>query len=285
MAGVGLYLALAFGIAWAIWLLLLVKGWQPGGAELSWAITLGACAPALAGLAARMACEGKSFEDAGLGLNMARAWPYYLVALLFPMGCAVVALGLVQALGLATVDWTLATGLAALPAAEGQAALAQVGSPWVLWVISPLNAVLATPILLGEEFGWRGYLQQRILTGSPLGAAVVTGVIWSAWHLPVNLAGYNFPQHPVAGMAVFTLGCVLASIILGWLMRASGSVWVASLGHASMNAVGGSLVFLATARQDPVVHFLGLAGLVPLGVFAGWIVATGRLNASQGEGA
>jgi len=33
-------------------------------------------------------------------------------------------------------------------------------------------------------------------------------------------------------------------VILGWLLSRTGSVWAPSLGHASMNAVFGSLILL-----------------------------------------
>ncbi len=49
---------------------------------------------------------------------------------------------------------------------------------WLLPVQPMLNALLATPLLWGQEFGWRGDLQMRPYPGRPLLAAVGTGVIW-----------------------------------------------------------------------------------------------------------
>jgi len=43
---------------------------------------------------------------------------------------------------------------------------------------TPILALLFTPILFGEEFGWRGFLQVKLLVDHPLYAAIATGVIW-----------------------------------------------------------------------------------------------------------
>ena len=106
-------------------------------------------------------------------------------------------------------------------------------------------AVLATPVLWGEEFGWRGYLQIRLRADRPLLAAVATGLIWGACHYPlVIFAGYNFPDDRLAGLLVFLVSAVLLSIIFGRLMLRTGSVWAPSLAHAATNVLGSSLVVL-----------------------------------------
>lgn len=276
--GMAVYLGVAFGLAWAIWEVLGAQGWTPGAVMPSVAVMAGAFAPAVAAVCARLA-DGTGFGDARLGPRLKRGWKYYLLGLLLPLPSAVLILVLAQVLGLAQVDWSLASGLAALPGQAAEATRQQVGTPGMLWLIAPFNALIATPILFGEEFGWRGYMQQRLLPSKPLFAAVITGVVWSLWHLPLNLRGYNFPGDPMAGQAVFTVSCVLASIVFGWLQRAGGSVWIPSLAHSAVNVVGASLVLLGSGgMQTLAVSYLGLLGWVPLGLVAGWIVLTGRLQ-------
>ena len=55
-------------------------------------------------------------------------------------------------------------------------------SPLVVW-----PNILGGP--LEEEFGWRGYPLLRVAarTGNAV-AAILVGVVWSAWHLPLMLA-------------------------------------------------------------------------------------------------
>jgi len=131
--------------------------------------------------------------------------------------------------------------------------------PYVITLQLTLSAVLFIPILWGEEFGWRGYMQKRwfkgqplkaALEGQPLKAALATGLVWGVWHYPVNLQGYNFPNHPYAGLVVFPIATVFLSIILGWLYRRTGSIWAPSLGHASLNSIGGSLSVLLFAGTE-----------------------------------
>jgi membrane protease YdiL (CAAX protease family) len=242
----------------------------------------GAFAPAVAALAVRLLVTREGFADAGLGLRLGR-WRYYMVAWFFPLPCVYVVLVLASLLGLAEVDFSFRGGLSALAQSNPEGGFLEDWGALSLIANSLATAVPASLILFGEEFGWRGYLQRRLFSGSPIAAAVATGIIWSLWHLPLNLRGYNFPGHPVAGMLVFTVGCILLSIIYGWLRQATGSIWPVCLAHASTNAVGGSLVLLAVPGYSGVaVSFLGILGWIPLGALAGWIVMTGRLD-SAGE--
>lgn len=128
-----------------------------------------------------------------------------------------------------------------------------------------LVALIMTPVLFGEEFGWRGFLQQRLFPGAPALAALATGLIWGVWHYPLILRGYNYPDHPVLGAALFTVFTVLVSYIFGWFYRRSGSIWCASLAHAATNVVGAlSLLWLAGMGGPIVVSYGGALALLPL---------------------
>jgi CAAX protease family protein len=145
-----------------------------------------------------------------------------------------------------------------------------------------LNALIAIPVLWGEEFGWRGYLQQRLFSGRPVAAAVATGVIWAIWHYPVTLRGYNYPDHPVLGSLLFMPFTVMMSYIFGWIYARSGSIWASSLAHAATNSVGGlSLFWLvgANGAGPTVVSYAGLLALAPL-----MIVWDSVLDRPAGEG-
>ncbi len=93
---------------------------------------------------------------------------------------------------------------------------------------------------MGEEPGWRGYalpwLQKRL---SPVTAALVLGVIWAAWHIP--LFGLEFTG---ATIPAFLASIIPASVIMAWLFNRSGeSALAAALFHAMVNTVGGKYVF------------------------------------------
>ena len=92
---------------------------------------------------------------------------------------------------------------------------------------------------LGEELGWRGFLQPRM--GAWLGTtkgALVVGLIWAAWHYPVLLgADYNSGTPPAYALTCFTLTVVSMAVISGWLRTVSASIWPSVVLHAIHNTL------------------------------------------------
>jgi membrane protease YdiL (CAAX protease family) len=278
--GIVVYLALTFGIAWAGWEILLRLGVPANSPMFQLVLLPGAFVPAVAAIVVRKWITREGFADAGLRPNL-RHWRYYLIAWLLPLPVVATIVGLAMVLGVGSPDFTLQRAAESL----GQENVRTLGLPpgalWPLLAVQGLiGSLFASLILWGEEFGWRGYLQVRLLADRPLAAAVVTGLIWGVWHYPVNLRGYNFPDHPYLGLLIFPVGTVLLSIILGWLRLRTGSVWAPSLCHAAFNAMAGSFtVLLFTGGANWLyVNPLGLLGWVPLGALCAWIVLTGQLR-------
>jgi membrane protease YdiL (CAAX protease family) len=149
------------------------------------------------------------------------------------------------------------------------------------WLVPALlgMAILTTPVLWGEEFGWRGYLQPRLFPGKPVIAAIVTGVIWSMWHWPLILRGYDFGRdQAVIGCGALTVFAILMSFIFGWLVERTGSIWSSSLAHAATNGVGGSLAALwfASADNPALISYGGALAWPPLLVVCVLIFVFGR---------
>jgi len=283
--GVLAYLGIAFGGAWAAWgAAMALAPVSPRSPLFQLAMLPGAFAPAIGALVVRRYVTREGFADAGLRLDM-RRWRPYALGLLWPLIGVTTIAGLAAGLGLSEPDTTLRRALGALaPAAE------MPELPRWLWLALPAQllttAVIATPILWGEEFGWRGYLQRRLLAERPLAAAVATGLIWGVWHYPLILAGYQYPDDRLLGLLLFPVSTVLLSIILSYIQERAGSVWAVSLAHAATNAVGGSLTSLLFfgGPNWAWVSYLGILGWVPLGALCAWIVGTGRLVAGDAGG-
>src|SRR5207244_1986526 len=97
----------------------------------------------------------EGFADAALRVKL-WAWPYFLFAWPYPLFLVLGIVLLAWCLGFGSPSSSLTTALRPL-LPEG----AHVPDLPIVAVVPQLmlNAILFTPILWGEEFGWRGYLQ------------------------------------------------------------------------------------------------------------------------------
>ena len=214
-----------------------------------------------------------------IGLRLGR--PRWLAAsALLALPLVLLTLALAIAAPGTTFDPT-ADPLPGVPWPEGPAGVAAAfGLIFVLG--TTVNALFA----LGEEVGWRGYLLWEL---APLGywkASIGIGALWGLWHAPVIIEGYNFPSHPLAGVAVMTLATMAFSPLYVYLVIRARSVLAAALLHGVFNGSAGTvLVYTATASPaiaDFVTNPVGGAGIVVFALVAIVIavVATPRLDRS-----
>jgi uncharacterized protein len=150
-------------------------------------------------------------------LGLLRSPKYYLAALIVPAVFVTAVVLIVQALGLGEFRWSEAT--------------------WSVYLMLLLIALPITLFTFGEEYGWRGYLLPRLLPLGEIRASVFLGVIWGVWHLPLLLAGLNYPGVNVwLAIIIFTFVTVALSFTYTWFyVASSGSVLVAAVFHASTN--------------------------------------------------
>lgn len=123
-----------------------------------------------------------------------------------------------------------------------------------------INAVFA----LGEEIAWRGFLLNMFSGKKFCKVALCTGIIWGFWHAPLILNGHNYPQHPVAGVFLMVVFCVLMTPILMYFRQKSGSVIVPAIMHGTFNAVAGLPLIIITPANDLLYGATGLAGMIVL---------------------
>ncbi len=123
-----------------------------------------------------------------------------------------------------------------------------------------VNALAA----FGEELGWRGLLFGELL---PLGfwrSQALIGLVWGIWHAPLILRGHNYPQHPVPGVFMMCLFCLLLSPIIGYIRLRAGSVLAAALMHGTLNGTAGIGFFFLKGGNDLTVGVTGAAGLIAM---------------------
>jgi uncharacterized protein len=119
----------------------------------------------------------------------------------------------------------------------------------------------------GEEVGWRGWWLPKLRTTfSPRHSAVIQGLIWVLWHIPLFFltAGYRAMNGwTILGWALSTFA---SAALFVWLFKFTrGSVVVAALFHAMMD-----IVFLASPHPavsqvlGALITFLAVVALLLL---------------------
>lgn len=116
----------------------------------------------------------------------------------------------------------------------------------------------------GEELGWRGFLLKQFKDMNFMKASILIGFIWGIWHAPMILMGHNYPDHPVAGVFMMTILCILLSVILLYITIKSKSVIAAAIMHGTMNATAGISIMLIEGGNDLTVGIPGVAGFITL---------------------
>lgn len=123
-----------------------------------------------------------------------------------------------------------------------------------------LNAVFA----FGEEIAWRGFLAKEFKGKKFMSAALLIGVIWGFWHAPLILNGHNYPRHPVAGVFMMVILCVLLTLMLLYFKKKSDSVIVPAIMHGTINAVAGVTPIVVSPDNDLLYGAAGVAGMLVL---------------------
>lgn len=214
------FFVFTFALTWLLWLPMLLADQHlinsvPGGLLLA----LGTAVPSLVvlGLAARTGGVATLMRGLTRWRLPAR---WYAAALLIPAVLMLTAMGLGVLLGATSP---------AFPA-PGR---------WPLVAVN-LLAVLLIGGPLGEELGWRGYALPRLERhfGFTV-AAVLLGLIWAAWHLPLFL----LPGTPQSQLPLgwFVLQTVAFSVVLAWVYGRTGSLLLVVLMHGAVNKLAGPL--------------------------------------------
>lgn len=202
------FFVLAYALAWWPSLLLL--------AGVTFPLPQFDTGPFLAALLVSAIIEGRQGVKALLGRlvlwRVGLTW--YAVALLLPALLIVAAVALSALLG------------APAPTAEQLSRWPRVVFFFLLFLVLPIAAPL------GEEPGWRGFAQLRLMQGrSALMASLILGVLWASWHLPLIVIW------KISSWALIPL-VIPSAIIMTWIyLHTRGSVLLALIYHASFDAV------------------------------------------------
>jgi membrane protease YdiL (CAAX protease family) len=293
---IGIFLFFAFGIAWAFGLWVYLSGGLLNSPELipGTGITLALAlialgymwAPALAHILTRVLTR-EGWKESGLGLHLERwgtwAAAWFLPAILTVLGVLIYFLAFPH-----HFDAELGALGQMMQSIEDQTGEAIPFSLWTLVLIQLGVGTFVGPFInsfftFGEEFGWRAYLQPKLMALGFRRAMVLVGIIWGVWHWPVIAMGHNFGfgywGAPWSGFLMMTWFTVTAGIIFGWLTLRGRSVWPAVIAHASTNAIAGAgILFLQPeAAVNPLLgpSPVGLIANIPWAILAVYLLSKG----------
>ena len=247
------FFALAYGVSWAILLVLYGAMGVPAAAVI-FVQTLG---PTIAARIVLTAIGGdpayRAMRRGGRLWRVGVRW-YAIAVLGLPAAC----------LGAVAV---LPGGADALRSA-GPVAMA---STFVFYLVF---GFFSGPLF--EEPGWRGFALPRLEQArGPLVGTLILGVLWGAWHLPQFLVPEWAAQNGGADagtIAAFLVLVMVLSPLLTWVYNRTGSLWMAMVTHAGINA---SLSIMPATSVAPMVVGIVAFGAISIVLL---IATRGRLG-------
>lgn len=277
---VRVFIAFAFGIAWLAALGIYLTGGLAGSPYTLLLLVVGYMgAPALAHILTRLVTR-EGWQNLYLQPRLRQGWPYWVITWIAPALFAFAGMAVFFALFPQFYDPSLSSVQSMLQrSAEATGQAAPALNPWVVVITQTITAVLIAPVLnaipiLGEEFGWRAYLQPKLL---PLGSRrtmVWIGIIWGLWHAPIIAMGHNYdldyPGAPWLGILAMTWFTFVFGTFLGWATLRAGSVWPAVIGHGALNGIAAIALFFIQGNPNLVLGPIvaGFIGSLPIALVA-----------------
>ena len=285
-----IFLALVIGISWAVALLISSSSMMENNPTSAMTIAnyIIIMTPALANIVTRLVTK-EGWKHLWLKPNFKRGWRFYLAAWLLPLLAVVVSAAAYYLLFPQSFDSSLSPLMTLFASVPGATAV----NPWMLLLTVTLQSMfiavaINTLASLGEEFGWRAYLLQKLMTffaggersgtstevsAHPGGftaagarkASLLVGLIWGVWHWPLLYMAMKIdPNMPILYLLVYLLSTCAMSVLLCWVTLRSGSVWPASVGHGAINAFSGLVGYTMKGQNNMLLGPLtgGLIGSV-----------------------
>ena len=272
-----IYVALAYGLAWALWFAVvypMVNG-DGLGTSVQLAIAAGMFAPAIAAALTRLITK-EGFKDAWIKPRaFKKTWRYYVLAWFGPLALVLAGAALYFLINPADFDPSMGYVIQAtreqaeamgveMTVDDETIRLTQIASLATLVIAPAINAVTC----FGEEWGWRGYLLPHLLERfSIIPTLLISGIIWGLWHAPITLIGHNYglgyAGYPFTGIAAMCLFCIVVGVFMSYVTLRTGSCLPAVFAHGMVNGSAAmGLIFSATGGNP----FVGPA---PTGIVGG----------------
>lgn len=225
MPALAQYLLVTFGWTWTVWWIAVLAGRASVELPLSLLFVLGGLGPTVGSVFVI-----RSIDPAYRREFVRRLWDPKRISGLW---------------------WLALAAVAGVPAFAGYLAAAAAGRPPIAETSVTFGAVafnVGFGLAAGavEEPGWRGVALDLLrIRSAPAVAAILIGIPWALWHLPLFFLEGTY-QHALgfgsARFWLFNFFLLLLSVLYVWLCNGSrGSILIAILAHAGTN-VAGSLI-------------------------------------------
>jgi membrane protease YdiL (CAAX protease family) len=241
-------LLVAVAWSWAWWAVAsLAGGTETALGGISWLV--GGCGPTLGVLYALRGQSPEYRTDFKRRLLNWQVVPvYWALALAFAVGPKLISLGLAAIAG---------------HSASGEAISLQD---------VPASLIFTLIVVWIEEPLWRGTALDSF-GPERIKAALMIGLIWSIWHMPLFLVKGTFQEDELGfgtlDFAVFSAGVLGLSVFLTWIVVRTGSILIAMFTHLAINLNGMLLPDDTTIRiLEMLVILIVAAGL--LARSSGW---------------
>lgn len=109
--------------------------------------------------------------------------------------------------------------------------LAWLGSPYLKWNGTVLNAIIMLCGCFFEELGWRGFLLPQLeRQHDPLISTLIVGALWGFWHMSFDLGLFGF--------LIFIVTAIEMSLLMTWIYhKTNGNLILMTLWHFSVNVL------------------------------------------------
>lgn len=123
-----------------------------------------------------------------------------------------------------------------------------VGLP-VMLLTGMLAGFINIPFALGEEAGWRGFMENNVHLPKRK-KYVFIGTVWGVWHTPLILIGFNYGEHNLLGILMMVIACISLSFYFSQALHRTHSLLVPTIMHGLINA---SLIFVFFKLGNPLL--------------------------------
>jgi membrane protease YdiL (CAAX protease family) len=224
--------------------------------------------PAVCTVILKLIHKERPFSDLNVSFKLNR---WFLIAGMTPLLYAFMTLGINLLFPGVSFSVTYEGLLSSLPAAQAVIVEQQLSRfpPLIFLLIELVSALIAgytinAVFAFGEELGWRGYLLTSLQDKKLLYVSLIIGAVWGSWHFPLILLGHNYPQHPVAGVGMMIVWCILLSPVMIYMVIKSKSVITAAIFHGTLNAISGISTLYLVGGNDIINGVTGISGFLSL---------------------